>query len=132
MDRSTLSSSTPCLTSEDRATVVTARRTTPAASRRLSGRTPTPAPGSGPAVPELSPVEIDGRRHSRCCSPANAEGVDLIEFTVARHEMAVVGVPATARPGMTVGLSAPAGDFVLPRPRPRRLRLIAVAVASPR
>ena len=30
-----------------------------------------------------------------------------------------------ARPGMTVGMSGPAGDFVLPTPRPRRLLLIA-------
>lgn len=72
-------------------------------------------------------VEIDGRRHIRCYSPANAEGVQLIELTVARHDGGLVSeyLYRSARPGMTVGLSAPAGDFVLPETRPRRLLLIA-------
>lgn len=72
-------------------------------------------------------VEIDGRRHTRCYSPANAEGVGVLELTVTRHDGGVVSeyLYCAAHPGMTVGLSAPAGDFVLPERRPRRLLLIA-------
>ncbi len=72
-------------------------------------------------------VEIDGRRHTRCYSPANAEGGALIELTVARHPGGVVSefLYRSARPGMILGLSGPAGDFVLPDRLPRRLLLVA-------
>ena len=72
-------------------------------------------------------VEIDGRRHTRCYSPANAAGAALIELTVARHDGGVVSeyLHRHAEPGLTVGLSGPAGDFVLPAETPRRLVLIA-------
>ena len=31
-------------------------------------------------------VEIDGRRHTRCYSPANAEGTSHLELTIGHHE----------------------------------------------
>ncbi|MFN8071540.1 MAG: iron-sulfur cluster-binding domain-containing protein [Mycobacterium sp.] len=116
----------PMWTSEDRATVVRVSRSKPR-SVTLWLRPNHPRAGFRAGQFHTVTVEIDGRRHSRCYSPANAEGVDLIELTVARHESGVVSefLHRAARPGMTVGLSAPAGDFVLPRPRPRRLLLIA-------
>jgi ferredoxin-NADP reductase len=111
----------PMWTSEARATVVSVRRTTPrSVTLWLQPNHPiTPLAGQYLSVT----VEIDGRRHTRCYSPANAEGVSLIELTVARHDGGVVSeyLHRSARPGMTVGLSGPAGDFVLPTPRPRRL-----------
>jgi len=72
-------------------------------------------------------VEIDGRRHIRCYSPASAEGSPLIELTVGRHEGGLVSehLYSHAHPGMVVGLSAPAGDFVLPEPRPRRILFVS-------
>lgn len=72
-------------------------------------------------------IEIEGRRHSRCYSPANAEGAPLIELTIARHDGGVVSeyLHRNARPGLTVGLSEPGGDFVLPPSVPHRLLLIA-------
>ena len=72
-------------------------------------------------------VEIDGRRHSRCYSPASPEGLPTIELTIARHDGGVVSsyLHRHARTGMTVGLSGPGGDFTLPDPLPRRLVLIA-------
>ncbi|HEY6650414.1 MAG TPA: FAD-binding oxidoreductase, partial [Mycobacterium sp.] len=35
-------------------------------------------------------VEIDGRRRTRCYSPASAEGADLIELTVGLHDGGLV------------------------------------------
>jgi ferredoxin-NADP reductase len=72
-------------------------------------------------------VEIDGRRHTRCYSPANAEGSPLLELTIGRHHGGLVSeyLHRHARPGMVVGLSAPAGDFVLPQSRPRRIIFIS-------
>jgi ferredoxin-NADP reductase len=61
-------------------------------------------------------VEIDGRKHTRCYSPASAEDSGLIELTIGRHEGGLVSeyLYRNARPGMVVGLSAPSGEFVLP------------------
>ena len=115
----------PMWTSEVRATVVRVRRSTP---RSVTLWLQPNHPITHRAGQYLTvTVEIDGRRHTRCYSPANAEGVPLIELTVARHDGGVVSeyLHRAARPGMTVGLSGPAGDFVLPTPRPRRLLLIA-------
>ncbi len=120
----------PMWTSEDRATVVRVQRSTPRSVTLWL------QPNHGPAGRSAAfragqyvtvTVEIDGRRQSRCYSPANAEGVHLIELTIARHDGGLVSefLYRSARPGMTVGLSAPAGDFVLPETRPRRLLLIA-------
>jgi ferredoxin-NADP reductase len=114
----------PMWTSEDRATVVRVRRS----GRNLTVWLRPNHPVSFTAGQYLPvTVEIDGRRHTRCYSPANAEGSPLIELTIARHRGGVVSeyLHGAARPGLTVGLSAPGGDFVLPTPRPRRLLLIA-------
>ncbi len=72
-------------------------------------------------------VEIDGRRRTRCYSPASAEGADLIEITVGLHEGGLVSTYLVrhARPGMVVGLHSVGGDFVLPELRPRRILLVS-------
>jgi ferredoxin-NADP reductase len=121
----------PMWTSEQRATVVRVQRSTPrSVTLWLQSNHPTRGGDTerfraGQYVTVT--VEVDGRRHTRCYSPANAEGVALTELTVARHEGGVVSefLYRSARPGMTVGLSGPAGDFILPERRPRRLLLIA-------
>src|ERR1700741_4988958 len=61
-------------------------------------------------------VEIDGRRRTRCYSPASSEGTSQIELTVGRHDG---GLGSTylcehAQPGMVVGLDSVGGHFVLP------------------
>ena len=121
----------PMWTSEDRASVVRVRRSDRSVTVWLQPNHPV-AFTAGQYLTVT--VEVDGRRHSRCYSPANAapggsrkQGVSLIELTIARHPGGVVSeyLHRAARPGMTVGLSAPAGDFVLPTPLPRRLLLIA-------
>ena len=115
----------PMWTSENRATVVRVRRPSP---RSVTLWLQPNHPVGFRAGQYLTvTVEIDGRRHSRCYSPANAESGQLIELTIARHDGGLVSdyLCRAARRGMTVGLSAPAGDFVLPTPRPRRLVLIA-------
>ena len=121
----------PMWSGEDRATVVRVRRS----GRNLTLWLQPNRPVAFQAGQYLTvTVEIDGRRHSRCYSPANAAPRGgrtprpaLIELTVARHSGGAVSeyLHRAARPGLTVGLSAPAGDFVLPTPRPRRLLLIA-------
>ena len=119
----------PMWTSEVRATVVRVRRSTPG-SITLWLQPNHAVPFRAGQYLTMT-VEIDGRRHTRCYSPANAEGGHLIELTIARHDGGVVSgyLCRTARPGMTVGLSAAAGDFIvptgLPSPPPRRLLLIA-------
>ena len=71
-------------------------------------------------------VEIDGRRHTRCYSPANAEGAALIELTVGAHQGGRVStfLREHARPGLVVGLGAPAGDFTLD-PAARRVLFVS-------
>lgn len=73
-------------------------------------------------------VDIDGRRHTRCFSPANScHDSAHIELTMrvnpegrlTRH------LRDHAHPGMVVGLSQAAGDFALPAPRPERILLIS-------
>ena len=61
-------------------------------------------------------VEVDGRRRSRCYSPANAEGSALIELTIGRHDDGLVSrhLYDHARPGMVVELGELGGDFTLP------------------
>lgn len=115
----------PLWTTETRATVTAVRRDTPR-SVTLTLQPNHPLTHRAGQHVTLA-VEIDGRRHQRCYSPANAEGDDGLELTVARHDGGTVSehLFRHARPGMVVGLSAPAGDFVLPDTRPRRLLLIA-------
>jgi ferredoxin-NADP reductase len=72
-------------------------------------------------------VEIDGRRHTRCYSPANAEGSGTLELTIGQHEGGLVSnyLYEHARRGMVVGLSGVGGDFVLPAQRPRRILFVS-------
>ena len=72
-------------------------------------------------------VEIDGRSHTRCYSPASAEGEELVELTIGLHDEGLVSnyLYRHARPGMVVGLTAPAGDFVLPDRRPGRILFVS-------
>lgn len=115
----------PMWTTENRATVVRVQRSTPR-SVTLWLRPNHPCTFRAGQFVTVT-VEIGGRRYTRCYSPANAEGVVLIELTIVRHDGGVVSeyLHRCARPGMTVGLTAPAGDFVLPEKMPRRLLLIA-------
>jgi stearoyl-CoA 9-desaturase NADPH oxidoreductase len=71
-------------------------------------------------------VEIDGVRHTRCYSPACAEGDGDLEITVKRHPQGLVSnfLADRAEPGMVVALSQAGGDFQLPDRRPRSLLLI--------
>ncbi|TFV58602.1 ferredoxin reductase [Mycobacterium sp. PS03-16] len=72
-------------------------------------------------------VEIDGRRRTRCYSPASAERSRLIELTVGRHDGGLVSTYLCdhARPGMVVGLEAVGGEFTLPTVRPRRILFVS-------
>ena len=76
-------------------------------------------------------VEIDGRRRTRCYSPASAEGAAFIELTVGRHDGGLVSTYLCdhARPGMVVGLDSVGGDFTLPggppAARPRRVLFVS-------
>jgi ferredoxin-NADP reductase len=115
----------PMWTSEVRATVVRVRRSTARSVTLWLQPNRAIAVQAGQYLSVT--VEIDGRRHTRCYSPANAQGAEVIELTVARHDGGVVSeyLNRAARPGLTVGLSPAAGDFVLPMMLPRRLLLIA-------
>jgi ferredoxin-NADP reductase len=72
-------------------------------------------------------VEIDGRRRTRCYSPANAEGDRQIELTVGLHDGGLVSshLRDHAAPGRVVGVAGVGGDFVLPDRRPRRILLVS-------
>ncbi|MDT5082045.1 MAG: stearoyl-CoA 9-desaturase oxidoreductase [Mycobacterium sp.] len=72
-------------------------------------------------------VEVDGRRQTRCYSPANAEGDRLIELTIGVHEGGLVSnhLYRNAQPGMVVGLTVGGGEFVLPTERPRRILFVS-------
>ncbi|WP_375487175.1 ferredoxin reductase [uncultured Mycobacterium sp.] len=71
-------------------------------------------------------VEINGRRHTRCYSPANAEGARHLELTIGRHDGGLVSnyLYERARTGMVLGLDGVGGDFVLPATRPRRILFV--------
>jgi stearoyl-CoA 9-desaturase NADPH oxidoreductase len=72
-------------------------------------------------------VEVDGRRQTRCYSPANAEQDRLIELTIGVHDGGRVSkyLHRHAKPGMVVGLSASGGEFVLSAERPRRILFVS-------
>ncbi|OBK97016.1 ferredoxin reductase [Mycobacterium asiaticum] len=72
-------------------------------------------------------VEIDGRRHSRCYSPANVEGSTHLELTIGVHDGGLVStyLYERARRGMVVSLDGVGGDFVLPVHRPKRILLVS-------
>lgn len=66
-------------------------------------------------------VVIDGVRHKRCFSPANAEQRrGEIELNITAHPDGLVSkfLRDTARPGLVVDLEAASGTFRLPSPRP--------------
>ncbi len=72
-------------------------------------------------------VDVDGRRHTRCYSPANAEGGATLELTIGRHDGGLVSshLYERAHRGMVVGLAGVGGDFVLPAVRPRRILFVS-------
>ncbi|QLL07761.1 flavin reductase family protein [Mycobacterium vicinigordonae] len=72
-------------------------------------------------------VEIDGRMHSRCYSPANVEGSSQLELTIGVHDGGLVStyLYEQARRGMVVGLDGVGGDFVLPERLPRRILFVS-------
>jgi ferredoxin-NADP reductase len=72
-------------------------------------------------------VEIEGRRHTRCYSPANAEGAEHLELTIGQHDGGLVStyLREHARRGMVVGLTGVGGDFILPARRPRRILFVS-------
>lgn len=109
-----------------RATVVSVRRQTPNSVTLLLRTNAAAAPCRAGQHFNVT-VEIDGRRHTRCYSPANGEGSGLVELTIGRRQGGLVSdyLFRAARPGMVVGLSAPAGDFVLPAGRPRRILFVS-------
>jgi len=61
-------------------------------------------------------IDIDGRRHTRCYSPANTEGSRNLELTIGHHDGGLVStyLYERAHRGMVVGLAGVGGDFVLP------------------
>ena len=72
-------------------------------------------------------VEIDGRRRTRCYSPASGEGAALIELTIGLHDGGLVStyLHRHARPGMVLGLDSVGGDFVLTAKRPRKILFVS-------
>lgn len=72
-------------------------------------------------------VEIDGRRRTRCYSPASAQHARRIELTIGRHDGGLVSnyLCDHAHRGMVVGLDSVGGDFTLPAQRPRRILFVS-------
>ncbi|WP_441961207.1 ferredoxin reductase [Mycolicibacterium houstonense] len=72
-------------------------------------------------------VEINGRRRTRCYSPASAEGSGSIELTIGRHDGGLVSTYLCdhAYPGMVLGLDSVGGDFVLPEVLPQRILFVS-------
>ncbi len=129
---------TPTWTSgEARAKVIDVQRTTPRSVTLTLA--PNAAFTSGAAVKAGQyvnlTVEIDGRKHTRCYSPANAEGSPYLELTIGHHDGGLVStyLYERARRGMVVGLDGIGGDFVLPAlgvppacgGRPRRILFVS-------
>ncbi|MGB6206928.1 FAD-binding oxidoreductase, partial [Mycobacterium sp.] len=115
---------------EGRAKVVDVRRTTPrSVTLVLAPNDAFSDTGRGLRAGQYVnlTVEIDGRRHTRCYSPANAEGSAHLELTIGHHDGGVVStfLYERARRGMVVGLSGVGGDFVLPAQPPRRILFVS-------
>ncbi|GFG68732.1 ferredoxin reductase [Mycolicibacter senuensis] len=111
---------------EARAKVVAVRHRTPR-SVTMTLQPNTAFPGFRAGQHLNLTVDIDGRRHTRCYSPANAEGQRLIELTVGLHDGGLVSsyLHQHARPGLVVGLTGGSGDFVLPAARPQRILMVS-------
>jgi stearoyl-CoA 9-desaturase NADPH oxidoreductase len=115
--------------SDARAKVVAVRRDTPRSVTLTLD--PTHVYTAGPAVRAGQhvnlTVEVNGRRYTRCYSPANAEGARHLELTVGLHDGGTVSshLYEHARPGMVVGLDGVGGDFVLPAVRPKRILFVS-------
>lgn len=118
---------------EARAKLIDVRRTTPRSITLTLAPNDTfrsaMAAGTGPMAGQYVnlTVDIDGRRHTRCYSPANAEGSETLELTIGRHDGGLVSTYLCdhARRGMVVGLAGVGGDFVLPQRRPRRILFVS-------
>ena len=115
---------------EGRAKVVDVRRTTPRSVTLVLAPNDAFA-GSGHTLRAGQyvnlTVEVDGRQHTRCYSPANAEGSSHLELTIGHHDGGLVStfLYERARRGMVVGLTGIGGDFVLPAQRPRRILFVS-------
>jgi ferredoxin-NADP reductase len=74
-------------------------------------------------------VEINGRRVTRCYSPASSQhrGDGLVELMIGLHDDGLMStfLRDHARRGLTVGLEGVGGDFVLPAQRPARIVLVS-------
>lgn len=74
-------------------------------------------------------VNIDGVRHTRCFSPANAENPEdgLIELSCKIGPGSLVSryLRDVAQPGLVLSLSQAQGQFALPGQRPERVLLIS-------
>ncbi len=72
-------------------------------------------------------VEVDGRRMTRCYSPANGERSASIELTIGRHDGGRVSTFLCdhAYPGMVVGIGAISGEFTLPETPVQRILLVS-------
>ncbi|MCV7402721.1 ferredoxin reductase [Mycobacterium fragae] len=112
---------------EPRAKVIDVRRTTPRSVTLVLA--PNDAFGDTVRAGQYVnlTVEIDGRRHTRCYSPANAEGAAYLELTIGHHDGGLIStfLYERARRGMVVGLAGVGGDFTLPTPRPRRILFVS-------
>lgn len=73
-------------------------------------------------------VEVDGRRHTRCFSPAGSQHAPdaTLELTVKVNPDGIVSrhLHDHAGSGLVVTLSQALGEFVLPGVRPRRILLV--------
>lgn len=112
---------------EGRAKVVDVRRTTPRSVTLVLAPNEAFADTVKAGQYVNLTVEIDGRRHTRCYSPANAEGAAHLELTIGHHDGGLVStfLYERARRGMVVGLAGLGGDFVLPAQRPRRILFVS-------
>ncbi|MGO8939270.1 MAG: flavin reductase family protein [Mycobacterium sp.] len=114
---------------EARAKVVDVRRTTPrSVTLTLAPNQTFTSAHSVKAGQYINlTVDIDGRRHTRCYSPANAEGGPDLELTIGHHDGGLVStyLYERAHRGMVVGLAGVGGDFVLPEQRPRRILFVS-------
>lgn len=114
---------------EARAKVVDVRRTTPrSVTLTLAPNQTFTSAHSVKAGQYINlTVDIDGRRHTRCYSPANGEGGPNLELTIGHHDGGLVStyLYERAHRGMVVGLAGVGGDFVLPEQRPRRILFVS-------